>query len=551
MKVLFILCINLKPLLEAVFTNNLTMKTIMTTTLMTSLILTFAMSLATVPALPQSAGQSSGAPLSLKDSANQASYVIIAHPDFVEEISRDFAQWRTRKGYTVRVVSTSDIYREFPNAKSQESLRAFTNHVLQVWQKPLRREPLYFLLVGSADHVPSYRVPVTAPDFLLPSLLAREDSVSLDDVFTVPISARNTLPQATIGRFPVRTVRDVQVAVAKTKTFEDDPLLRYANDVVGVTDARDYYNFEPSFQSFLDQITIAQRKAGASIAQQGTRALRSSTFTYRTNTVNDLTRSTMLHAVKTGTMFWVYYGHGTPDTWSEYRIFTTNDITEANFPKQTKPFITLSIGCQQNFDTRGKPSIVEQLMNKEGGAVATFAAAGFGLLSEGNGAVTVVMEMLLADATRKHTLGSAVLEMKRGAIDPLPTFDDFYRRLSILGDPALRIPLQTLVSVEQKQLERETALQTAPNPTSGETAISYTLAQPATTRVEVFNLAGERVWASAPRTLPAGRHTERVDASAWASGAYLYRVVIGSGLASTAASSNAEQTVGGTLYISK
>jgi hypothetical protein len=487
---------------------------------------------------------SQAATVSLRDSSNQASYLIVAHPDFVETIERDFAAWRRSKGYVVRVVSLADVYREFPNAKAQESLRAFTSHVIQTWRKPLQRsEPLYILLVGSAALVPSYRVPVSVEDFMLPSLLAREDTVSLDDVFTVPFGARNTLPQAAIGRFPASTKADIQAIVAKTKQFEDDRSLRYASDIVGVTDAKDYYNFEPAYNSFLTEIAKAQRSAGRAMAQAGTRDMRVKSFTYRENTVNELTRSIMLSAVKEGTMFWIYYGHGAPDLWSELKIVTTGDINDATLPKQTKPFITMSIGCQQNFDNlRGKPSIVEHLVNREGGAVATFAAAGFGLLSEGNVAVTAVMETLLGDAAQKYTLGSAVLEMKRFTIAPLPALDDFYRRLSILGDPALRIPLQTLTSVEQQQLVRQTALGVAPNPVSGDALVSFTLQSPATTRLEVFSLTGERLWTAQPRTLAGGTHTERIDASTWASGAYQYRLVITN-------SSGSEQAVSGVLHV--
>ena len=63
-----------------------------------------------------------------------------------------------------------------------------------------------------------------------------------------------------------------------------------------------------------------------------------------------------------------------------------------------------------------------------------------------------------------------------------------------------------------------------PNPFNSETILSYTLPTASDIRLEVFTLNGQRVAVLHEGFQVAGYHTISMDASAWASGVYLYRL---------------------------
>jgi hypothetical protein len=86
-----------------------------------------------------------------------------------------------------------------------------------------------------------------------------------------------------------------------------------------------------------------------------------------------------------------------------------------------------------------------------------------------------------------------------------------------------------LVSVGQESLTRlpeAFALHSNyPNPVVTTTEVAFDLPEAATIILDVYNVLGQRVQRLGPRSLSAGAgHTLRIDASAWASGVYFYRL---------------------------
>ena len=81
------------------------------------------------------------------------------------------------------------------------------------------------------------------------------------------------------------------------------------------------------------------------------------------------------------------------------------------------------------------------------------------------------------------------------------------------------------VNVEGADIPATTALNPSyPNPFNSETVLSYTLPTAADIRLEVFTLNGQRVAVLYEGLQAAGYHTIAMDASALASGVYLYRL---------------------------
>jgi hypothetical protein len=493
----------------------------------------------------------------LQDTSNQANYLIITHPAFEQELQASFVAWRKSKGYTVRVVTTTAVYREFldsatathPQANAR-ALRAFTMYALQHWKRPAistrfnnTSRPLHVLLVGSADHIPSFRVNVTDPMFV--DLRRYEDSIALDEMYVVNPDSRDTRPQAAIGRFPVRTPEHLRTIIAKTRLFEDGLWLRYKQDVVGLTDREDAAWFESNLQFFWQSLRYAHGLAlnsrRSSLA--GMRPLRLRELNYRLDSPLSAARRDIFRTINDGAMFWLYYGHGAPDVWSSYRIMTTNDVDTA-FAPQTLPFVMASVSCRQRFDLQELPSIVEHLVNHAGGAVATFAPSGYGLLSEGGSQLEVLFDRLLRDTTGLETLGTAALQAKLHGM-PNDAPDDFFsRRMSLLGDPALKIPVGNLLSVPINDITDLVQPRIAPNPVQAQTMLHYSLPELSSVSVEVLNVLGQRVVALEPGLQTAGEHACTISTEQCASGLYIYRLFIKS-------QNNAHQTAQGTFRIQR
>ncbi len=77
-----------------------------------------------------------------------------------------------------------------------------------------------------------------------------------------------------------------------------------------------------------------------------------------------------------------------------------------------------------------------------------------------------------------------------------------------------------------------TLSQNYPNPVVGRTTIAYSLDEPGTVRLEVFDIQGRRVSALAEGTHAAGNHTVDFDAGGLPAGTYLYRLISPKGVQS-------------------
>lgn len=82
-------------------------------------------------------------------------------------------------------------------------------------------------------------------------------------------------------------------------------------------------------------------------------------------------------------MFLSYYGHGAPDRWSKYNIFTSRDVDSLS--KNNLPFILASAACEQPFDAPNDSTIVRKLIiSQNNGTVASINSTGLNYLQVGS-----------------------------------------------------------------------------------------------------------------------------------------------------------------------
>ena len=90
-----------------------------------------------------------------------------------------------------------------------------------------------------------------------------------------------------------------------------------------------------------------------------------------------------------------------------------------------------------------------------------------------------------------------------------------------------------ITSNEEEGLPTEFALEgNYPNPFNPSTTIAFSLTEPAHTRLTIYDMQGREVLTALSQTLPAGKHTQRLEMGDLPSGTYLYRLTSGTNTAS-------------------
>ncbi len=148
----------------------------------------------------------------LLSSDNAADYLIITHPEFLEEAG-EFADYRQQKeNYPagIKIVSVFDIYNEFNyGVESVPVIRDFLRYTLENWQTA----PSYLLLFGDAsldyrnrrqfkNFVPSYGAP------------------SSDNWFVNVDGSSDMIPDMVLGRIPVKTREEADGYLEKLRDYE-------------------------------------------------------------------------------------------------------------------------------------------------------------------------------------------------------------------------------------------------------------------------------------------------------------------------------------------
>ena len=251
----------------------------------------------------------------LKDSSNQADYIIITPSQFVNTI-QPFANWRQQKGLNVKVVELQQIYSEFPDSSEPYSIRDFISYTLTYWNDP---KPRYVLLVGNSELLPDYKVPSRFAD-----TTHYEDSVAIDEWYSVNSYQSDTKPDIELGRLPVNNEQELNNIIDKTIYFEDSLSFKdYNTDFLFLTDKTQPALFEDQANKFIDNTVPYDFSIDTIFAGQ--------------DSIVERTREKLFVALNSGTLFLSYYGHGAPYTWSKYNIFTVGDVD--SLQKNNFPFI--------------------------------------------------------------------------------------------------------------------------------------------------------------------------------------------------------------------
>lgn len=366
---------------------------------------------------------------------------VIAAPEFAETIA-GFAAAKTAQGFEV----TTWI----PSAGSTtEQIKA---HIAALWADP-ETAPDYVLLVGDTNSIPHW-VGVGA------------DNPATDLYYVCLDGTGDWMPDLAIGRFPVRSIPQLEAIIEKTLAFEEgaytDPgyLLRAvfmaSEDNYSITEG----THEWTITTHLDPANFVSDR------------LYSHTWSATPQQVRD--------AFNGGRLFGIYSGHGGEFSWADGPPFSQADV-RGLFNDGYYPFVC-SFACLTGSYAEPECFAETWIVEPARGAAAVWASSVTSYWTEDDVLQKRLFDAFYKDYVRElgpainHTRVQYAAQMGTGA-----TTRRYFEMYNLLGDPSLYIP------------DAEAALRVTPTGVFRSEGPSGGPFQPAARAYQVRNLAEYRI----------------------------------------------------------
>jgi Peptidase family C25/Secretion system C-terminal sorting domain len=440
----------------------------------------------------------------LRDSANQADYVVISPASYFP-IAGKLASFRhDHNGFSTMVVNIDSIMAQFGASVSPDTaLKNFIQFTLNNWSSP---KPQYFVLAGNINVIPSHPDSETIP------LQGAYDTLLMIDQWYVQTSMPNGAVQigACLGRLPAWDSTDLSVMVNKTIKYETDTAGVWCNRAISLADYREedgnIFEFDAKeLRSYLDSLwtdTIS--------------------VDIRTDSPNHLDTTGFVDLWNQGAAIVSYLGHADEVQFSYSRYFTTWSID--SLTNRDRLSVCLLGGCDLTFDTGPDLSIPTHLLeHKGGGAVAVISSEGVNYEWPTLSFYESVIQSILAspDAPIGKAYENAMVRWT----------GDVTGRFTFLGDPALSVKHSAIPTLFVSNPPRPSSFvleQNYPNPFNPSTTIGYQLSANSFVILKVYDMLGREVRSLVNEPQGAGSHHITFNASGLASGVYLYRLQAGS-----------------------
>ncbi|HVF62195.1 MAG TPA: C25 family cysteine peptidase [Thermoanaerobaculia bacterium] len=343
-----------------------------------------------------------------------ADYLIISHPSFTGGLG-SLVSLHQSAGRSVKVVDVEDVYAQFGHGiLDPQPIRDYVAHAAA------NMGTQYVLLVGGDSY--DYRNYLGAGSVsFIPTYYAATGNL----IFFAPADPLyadvdgDRVPDLAIGRFPVRTLAELDALVAKT--------LQYAGKDYGRTAVMAADRFDQrakmSFKFHSDQ--ILEQLGGDWSAQRAY--------------LDDLSladaRSQLLASLNAGTALTSYVGHSGPTAWTFSGLFSSNDAT--GLANAGRPTVVVQWGCWNAYH-------VEPLYNTLGHSFLLFgdrgaaAVLGSATLMETASAQRLSEKLAPRLGQSGVSVGSAITAAKQELAGEAPgEMMDAILGWTILGDPAL------------------------------------------------------------------------------------------------------------------
>ena len=336
----------------------------------------------------------------------QVDYLIITHPAFLDTIAPIEALQATRK-LTTAVMTTESLYARYTD--HAVDAKAISSYIAQT-------RPQFVLLVGG-DVVDYHDNLKTGSVSFVPTRYVRTDAIvaySPSDVKHADWTGDN-LPDAAIGRLPVRTVAELQAVTAKLQMHEQRQSEFTAVLATGKSDRRSIFTQE-------------HRAIGGQLGPQWQISEAAMDLVGKT-----AARQLLFDAINGGVEVTSYYGHSSYGLLDFDRLFTWQDV--ALLTNRGRPTVMTMWGCWNSyFVSAGIETLANRLLlTPEVGAVAVFGSATLTKLSSHK----ALGSQLFSRFGGAETLGEAIMAAQRQVGKTNPAALDAILGMNLLGDPAM------------------------------------------------------------------------------------------------------------------
>ena len=349
-------------------------------------------------------------------------YLIVAHPTFMGEALDDFVTFKTELGFNVRVVDWLEVVNTYGYGNNTPSaLDNFLSAANQLYTTE------NILIVGGhtydyfgitddniVNFIPSHYRPVSVFEYTATD----NPYADLDG---------DNVPEVAIGRWPVRSITDLQTIIKKTKDWhqnrEDNPyqdayLLAQATDGQSLDFTEQLGGRVKSPLSLLDEIDNISILSLDNLPEEAV-------------SVVGFARSELAEQINNGTDLISFSGHGSPTAWGFQNIINTGFIQ--GLENQGEPVLLMPLACYiTHYESVSTNTLAHQwLFAGDIGAAAIHGASVLGEYRE-NG---LFAERYINQSKESQTVGQAILKAKQA----LGSNNEILHNWILLGDPALPI----------------------------------------------------------------------------------------------------------------
>jgi len=358
--------------------------------------------------------------------------LIISHPNFIGEALENYAKARTEAGVTNQIVSTEDIANSYGvDVPLPQAIKRFLQETAD------RVDYESVLLVGghSYDYLNHLSNNVSTdtvnflPTFYRPIWLI---NFSPTDLPFVDFD-NDGRPEKIIGRWPVRTIENLQTIADKSIKWQANVNDRGDTglEIVMVADEKDRLDFSRALEDVSQQIT------DNNLPVQGVQKIYVDELKQDPSIANgqvfQTARNQMLDGINEGADWLIYNGHASPSAWSFQSLLNTQSVTQMS--NADNPMMVMPLACYTTYyESPSNNTLAHQLLfNGSHGAVAIHGAM---MLGEYYGNLKMAEEILDAVSEAKTIGGSIKSAKSRLPVNYLNTSYNW----SLLGDPTL--PMQ-------------------------------------------------------------------------------------------------------------
>jgi len=338
-----------------------------------------------------------------------ADYLIVSHSAFLDGLDPLIAA-READGYSVRVADVARVFSRYSGGIfDPEAIRDYvTEAVAEMGVE-------YVLLVGGDTYDYHDYLGVGSVSFI-PTIYETTHAVvrySPADSILADIDG-DRLQDVAIGRFPVRTLDELETMIDKT--------LQYSPGSGTSVFAADVADGISSFSEMSDAMV-------ESLAPE---------WSVDRAYIDDLgfsgARDALIDAFGAGAALVSYVGHSSAMSWTFDSLFTNGDALALE--NEGQPAVVLQWGCWSGYHSVPEYDTLSHSLLL-GGPNGAAVVVGASTLTEASADEALALEMYPALMVPGQTVGGALVTAKRALAGQGGDFDDVLFGMTILGDPAV------------------------------------------------------------------------------------------------------------------